>query len=80
MNDVITVKVLDQYSLFLSFDDGKEGTIDISKIIPFKGVFEPLKSLEYFKQVKVNHDIGTIAWPNGADIAPETLYEKVKKS
>jgi hypothetical protein len=38
-------------------------------------VFEPLKRIELFKRVKVNHDTNTIEWPNGADCAPEFLYE-----
>jgi hypothetical protein len=41
-------------------------------------VFVPLKDFSYFKRLKVNHEIGTIVWPNGADFAPEFLYEKLR--
>ena len=37
--DIVAVKVLDHYNLYLRFDDGKSGQVDISKIIPFKGSF-----------------------------------------
>ena len=53
------------------FDDGTEKFIDISQW--FKGpVFEPLKDLKLFKKFYV--EAGTLAWPNGVDIAPEALY------
>ena len=53
------------------FDDGTEKCIDISQW--FKGpVFEPLKDLKLFKKLFV--EAGTLAWPNGVDIAPEALY------
>ena len=44
-------------------------------LVPFDGVFEPLASLDYFRQVHVEPDIGTIVWPNGADLCPDVLYE-----
>src|SRR5947209_7175517 len=77
MPDVIEVRYVRDYTVWIKFDDGTQGDIDISR--SFKGpVFEPLRDLEYLKQVRVNPDLGTIVWPNGADVAPETLYERVK--
>lgn len=53
------------------FDDGTEKQVDISQW--FKGpVFEPLKDLTVFKKFFI--EAGTLAWPNGVDIAPEALY------
>ncbi|HEV7242086.1 MAG TPA: DUF2442 domain-containing protein [Thermoanaerobaculia bacterium] len=76
MNDVVEVRYVRDYTLWLRFQDGTSGEVDISR--SFKGpVFEPLRNLEFFKQVSVDPEIGTIVWPNGADIAPETLYERV---
>lgn len=64
-----------QYSgahrIHLVFNDGTEGTVSFHRWL--KGpVFEPLQDVDYFRRFFV--DGGTVAWPNGADIAPETLY------
>ena len=76
--DVIKVKVLKDYNLYLQFDDGSHGDVDISKLVPFKGVFEPLKDKSFFSKVSVNFDIGTICWENGADLSPAYLRENIK--
>jgi hypothetical protein len=77
MPDVIEVRYVRDYTVWVKFEDGVQGDVDISR--SFKGpVFEPLRDHEYFKQVRVNADLGTIVWPNGADVAPETLYERVQ--
>lgn len=78
LHDVIEVKVIKDYELFLKFDDGKSGYINLKKIIPFTGVFEQLKNKQYFSTVHLNSDVGTICWDNGADLAPSFLYENVK--
>ena len=75
--DIVGLKLLGDYKLLLSFEDGKQGEVDISKIVQFRGVFEPLKDQAYFSKVKLNNDIGTIYWDNGADISPECLYEYI---
>lgn len=75
---VITVEVIKDYDIKLVFHDGTEGVVDIAQLVPFEGVFQPLKDLSYFNTVTVNADLGTICWDNGADIAPETLYQAVQ--
>ena len=76
MNDVIDVRYVRDYTVWLRFQDGTTGEVDISP--SFKGpVFEPLRDIEFFKQVRVDPELGTIVWPNGADIAPETLFARV---
>lgn len=60
-------------TLWLRFSDGVEGTADIGGLL--KGpVFEPLRDDAFFARVQPDHPFG-VAWPNGADIAPEALYE-----
>lgn len=76
MNDVVEVRYVREYIVWLRFQDGTSGEVDIQP--SFRGpVFEPLRDIEFFKSVRVDSEIGTIVWPNGADVAPETLYERV---
>ena len=74
LQDIVFVKPLKNYQLRLRFEDNQEGIVDIQQQIKFTGVFEPLKNPEYFAQVKVNPELGTIQWPNGADLDPDVLY------
>ena len=76
-SDVIKVAVLKDYVLHLQFDDGSDGYVDISKLVPFKGIFEPLKNKDFFSRVLINPDIGTICWENGADLSPTYLHENI---
>jgi len=46
----------------------------------WRGVLEPLRDAAYFAQVRVDAEAGTIAWPNGIDLAPEPLYEEARRS
>lgn len=66
-----------QYRIHLAFHDGLARTVDFSEWLEGP-VFEPLKDQRYFQRFFL--DGGTVAWPNGADIAPETLYERAKSS
>jgi hypothetical protein len=77
LQDIIEVIPQNNYQLYLKFDDGKQGIVDVSQLIAFTGVFQPLKDLEYFKTVKVNPEWGTIYWDNGADLDPDVLYSLI---
>ena len=72
---VIRAKYDGGFSIHLTFDDSTEGTVDFQDWL-VGPVFEPLKDHTYFQTFFV--DGGTVAWPNGADIAPETLYDAVR--
>ncbi len=74
LQDIVAVEAKQEYKLYLSFENGVFGEVDVSQLIEFSGVFAPLKELSYFKQVQVNSEVGTIVWPNGADLDPDVLY------
>jgi hypothetical protein len=76
MKDIIAVQPLEGYRLLLTFEGGEQREIDISALVALDGVFEPLRDPAYFRQVTVNSDVGTIVWPNGADLCPDVLYER----
>lgn len=73
MNDLRSARHVRDYVVHLEFDDGLEGNVDLSSYLGKGPIFAPLAELSYFKQF--NSEGGTLAWPNGADIAPERLYE-----
>jgi hypothetical protein len=75
MNDVVSIEYKRGYVYRVVFDDGKGGEVDFSEYLGRGPVFEPLRNTSFFKNAKIEG--GTISWPNGADIAPETLYEKI---
>jgi len=67
------------YEVDVRFDDGLSARIDLSYLLEYGGVFEPLRDLDYFRQLRADPVGGTIVWPNQADIAPETLYLHAKR-
>ena len=68
---------LEDYRLHLRFEDGTEGTVDLAQSLSIRGVFEPLKDAAFFAQVRVDPELGTVTWPNGADLDPDVLYAQV---
>ena len=70
--NVVRAKYDAAFRIRLTFNDGIEASVDFRPWLSGP-VFEPLKQVAYFRRFFV--DGGTVAWPNGADIAPETLYD-----
>lgn len=69
----------DGYAVHVRFEDGLAADVDLSYLLDYGGVFEPLRNLEYFRQLRADAEAGTIVWPNEADIAPETLYAHAQR-
>jgi hypothetical protein len=76
--DVTGVEVIGDHKLRLTFADGLVGDIDFVGR-DWRRVFEPLTDQAFFAQVRVDQEIGTIVWPNGVDMAPESLYERARQ-
>jgi uncharacterized protein DUF2442 len=73
------VKPVGGYTVSVRFEDGTAGEVDLSYLLEYGGVFEPLRDPDFFLQLRADPEAGTIVWPNEADIAPETLYAHAKR-
>ena len=76
MQDVVEARYVGKYTIWLRFEDGTQGEVDLSAEL-HGPIFEALKDQSFFSRFFVNADTGTIEWPNRADFAPEFLYEKL---
>ncbi len=73
--EVISAKYIQNYQVYLEFNNGWETTVDLENTIfrDKRNIFRPLRDIDYFKNFSVN--LNTICWENEADFAPEFLYE-----
>jgi len=72
MLHVVAAKYIENKTVWISFDDGASGEVDLSDHL-IGPVVEPLKDNAEFSKVKLDEELETIVWPNGADFAPEFL-------
>jgi len=75
--EIVEARYERNYTLFIRFSDGTEGEVDL-RLELHGEIFEPLKDISTFKTFSVHPEFHTICWPNGADFAPEFLYEKIQ--
>jgi hypothetical protein len=75
--DITAVSVVRHGVLRLTFADGLTGVVDVLPRM-WGPVFEQARTVEGFEKVAVDEETGTIAWPGEADLAPDTLYERVR--
>lgn len=76
LNDIVSIEYKKDYIYKIMFDDGLSVCVDFAKWLDKGPVFKKLKDRKLFKKAQI--DGGTISWPNGADIAPETIYEEIE--
>ena len=74
---IIKAKYLHDYIIWMRFNYGTEGEVDLSGELEGE-VFEPLRDINKFQNFKVDPELQTIVWNNGADMAPEFFYENIK--
>ncbi len=71
------VRYVRDHALRVTFDDGVSGEVDLGGELDGE-VFEPLQDPDYFKRVRIDPDVHTIVWPNGADFAPEFVRDHMR--
>lgn len=77
---IVSAEPLNGFAVRLTFDDGTEREVDLEREL-WGPVFEPLRAnLDLFRQVRVDEELGTIVWPNGADMDPDVLHGDLEPS
>lgn len=77
LQDIVEARATTDHRIFIRFEDGVEGEVDLADLVTFRGVFAPLRDPEEVRKVQVNADLGTVCWPSGADLDPDVLYSKL---
>jgi hypothetical protein len=77
LKDVVSVIASDPYLLQVRFEDGVEGSVALDELVPFEGVFAPLRDPFEFRKVQVHPELGVVCWPNGADLDSDVLYSRI---
>lgn len=74
---VTAVRHLRDYVLEITFSDGTVAELDFRpRVVGRGGVFEPLENIDFFRQVSVDREAGTLVWPNDVDFCPDVLYSE----
>ncbi len=77
LKDIVEAIPTGGHRLHLRFDDGVTGEVDVAQLVEFVGVFADLRDPDRFRQVTVNHELGTVVLPNSADLDPDVLYARI---
>ena len=80
LKDVVSAIYKGEYKIEVTFEDGVTGIVDFSKFLSNGGVFEKFSNIEFFKNFRINRELGVLTWGGEVDIAPETLYAEATSS
>ena len=78
MPHITEVRPLEPYKVWIRFTDGVSGNIDLSDLAGH-GVFSAWTDPKFFSQVSIDPETQTLRWPGGIDLAPEALYEDIRR-
>jgi hypothetical protein len=78
--DVVSARYLGDYRIEIVFDDGETGALDFFPFLSRGGVFERFRDMDFFRAFRVDPELGTLAWGQVIDIAPEVLYARATGS
>lgn len=76
--DVVSVRPTGGHRLWLRFDDGVEGELDLARVVRFEGALAPLREPEFFSRVRIDPEWGTLVWPGEIDLDSEMLHSIVR--
>jgi len=76
IHDLVFASYRTEYKIDVRFDDGKSGTVDFSGFLEKGGVFGRFRDITFFRNFRVNKELGVLTWQDEIDIAPETLYSE----
>lgn len=71
---VTSFQIIAPFTLRVAFDDGKEQAINFKPVLAGE-LYSPLRDLSLFNAVRIDPEVHTLVWPNGADFDPETLHD-----
>jgi len=77
MPRLVEARYVRDFVIWIRFSDGNEGEVDLGGQL-HGPIFEPLQDLDYFRSFTLSPELHTVVWPNGADLAPEYLHERVR--
>ncbi len=76
---ITNARYVSDFRIWLQFSDGVQGEVDLSSELNGP-IFEPLRDVAVFRQVRLHPELRTLVWPNGADFAPEFLRAHLRQT